>query len=208
MSGLVGLVSKLINLVGYLGYTGVMLIVGLEYACFPIPSEVVLPFIGLSASQGEFTFLGALFFSIIGGIVGCLICYLIGYLGGKPLLSWSERRFPKTKKTIRALNKWFDKYGKFAVFITRLFPLTRTYVSLLAGAEKLPLNVFIGYSSLGIVLWNTVLISLGYFIGDNLELIDRIMQKYSIVAGTILIIAIFTYFYLKKKKTLKNKYTD
>lgn len=200
MSGLVGFVSKLISLVGYLGYTGVTLIVGLEYACFPIPSEVVLPFIGMSASQGEFTFLGVLFFSVLGGILGSLICYLIGYLGGKPLLAWSEKRFPKTKKTIRALNKWFDKYGKFAVFITRLLPLTRTYVSLLAGAEKLALNVFVGYSTLGIVLWNTVLISLGYFIGDNLELIDSIMQKYSIVAGTIFVIALITYLYFKKKK--------
>ncbi|MBU5900083.1 DedA family protein, partial [Vibrio cholerae O1] len=76
---------------------GILLIVGLEYACFPLPSEVVLTFFGLSASQGEFSLIGVIIFSIIGGLLGSLICYAIGYYGGVPLQEWLGRKFPSSQ---------------------------------------------------------------------------------------------------------------
>lgn len=183
-------VAYLVELAGKLGYMGVVFIVGLEYACVPIPSEVVLPFVGMSAAMGEFTFIRALICSVIGGLIGSLICYAIGYNGGVPLLKWSSEKWPKTKKTIKILNEWFAKYGNIAVLLTRVFPLTRTYISILAGAEKLKVGTFIGYSLVGIVAWNTLLISLGYFLGDNIALIEKIVSQYSIVVGVIAIVAI------------------
>ncbi|MDM0911715.1 MAG: VTT domain-containing protein [Clostridium perfringens] len=103
-----------------------------------------------------------------------------------------------------ALNKWFKKYGKPAVLLARIVPLTRTYVSLLAGAEKFRLKYFILYSSLGISIWNIFLVSLGYFIGDNLSLINSIMEKYTFVTLAILIIAVIVFIYLKFFKKEKN----
>ncbi|MEG0014188.1 MAG: DedA family protein [Cellulosilyticaceae bacterium] len=195
------LVAYLINVAGNLGYMGIVFIVGLEYACFPIPSEVVLPFVGISVVAGEFTFIRALIASIIGGLLGSLICYAIGFNGGVPLLEWSSKKWPKTKKTIVVLNKWFAKYGNIAVLLTRVFPLTRTYISILAGAEKLRLGTFIGYSLVGIVAWNTLLISLGYFLGDNLALIEQIVRKYSVAVGILAVIGIgiLVLRYFKKK---------
>ena len=168
MEFLGSLLTFLIDIVGSFGYFGILLIVGLEYACFPLPSEVVLTFFGLSASQGEFSLIGVIIFSML------------------------------------ALNKWFKKYGKPAVLLARIVPLTRTYVSLLAGAEKFSLKYFILYSSLGISIWNIFLVSLGYFIGDNLPLINSIMEKYTFVTLAILIIAVIIFIYLKFFKKEKN----
>lgn len=105
MEFLGSLLTFLIDIVGSFGYFGILLIVRLEYACFPLPSEVVLTFFGLSASQGEFSLIGVIIFSIIGGLLGSLICYAIGYYGGVPLQEWLGRKFPSSQKSMLALNK-------------------------------------------------------------------------------------------------------
>lgn len=200
-----GLVEELILFAGKMGYLGIVLIVGLEYACLPIPSEVVLPFVGMSVAVGEVGYLGALLVSIIGGIAGSWICYIIGYIGGVPLLEWSSVRWPKTKKTIEALNKWFNRYGNIAVLLTRLFPLTRTYISILAGAQKLSLFTFTAYSVVGITIWNTVLISLGYYLGDNLDLVERILSRYSVVIIGVVVIGVIVYVLKKRVVYIRSK---
>lgn len=205
MEFLGSILTFLIDTIGSFGYLGILLVVGLEYACFPLPSEVVLTFLGLSAAQGEFSFTGVLIFSIIGGILGSLICYAIGFYGGVPLQNWLAKKLPSSQKSMLALNKWFKKYGKPAVLLARIVPLTRTYVSLLAGAESFSLKYFITYSTIGIALWNTVLVSLGYFIGDNLELINSIMEKYTFATIGIIILSIILFLYLKFYKKNKNK---
>lgn len=197
------LVDYLLNLAGQLGYFGIIFITGLEYASFPLPSEVVLPFVGMGAAAGTYTFFKALLASILGGMFGSLIAYAIGYIGGVPLLNWSKERFPKTKKTIIALDQWFNRYGNAAVFLTRLVPLTRTYVSFLAGSQKFDLLKFMTYTGAGIVIWNTLLISLGYFLGDNLERIQGIIQEYTLVAGFV-ILAVLIVGYIRHKKKSKN----
>lgn len=198
------IVDYLMQLAGGLGYFGIIFIVGLEYACFPIPSEVVLPFVGMGIATGTYEMVYGFTASIIGAVFGTLLAYAIGYIGGVPLLEWSKRRFPKTKKSIIALDKWFKQHGNLAVLFSRVFPLTRTYVSFLAGSQKLDLLSFMSYSALGIFAWNTALISLGYFLGNNLELIDSIMKKYSTFALIILGIGIFYLLlrnYQSKKET-------
>ncbi|MDZ4991978.1 DedA family protein [Clostridium perfringens] len=208
MGFLESLLTFLINMIGSFGYFGILLIVGLEYACFPLPSEVVLTFFGLSASQGEFSLIGVIIFSILGGLLGSIICYAIGFYGGVPLQEWIGCKFPSSQKSMIALNKWFKKYGKPAVLLARIVPLTRTYVSLLAGAEKFSLKYFILYSSLGISIWNIFLVCLGYFIGDNLPLINSIMEKYTFITLAIIAIGIIAVIYFKffrkKKSTTKH----
>jgi membrane protein DedA with SNARE-associated domain len=196
------LVRQVLTMLGQLGYLEVFIIVALEYACLPIPSEVVLPLIGLAVLQQHVTFLGAIVTSLLGGIVGSLICYMIGYYGGKPLLDRLERRLPKVKKSVQAVESYFRRYGKLTVLLTRLLPLTRTYISLVAGATKYNFLNFISYSVIGIVIWNTFLISLGYFIGNNLAQIEFVLKQYSFIVfclvGSLLgFILIKRYFYPK-----------
>lgn len=188
------------DLVGYFGYWGIMMVVAFEYACFPMPSEILLPFIGITIAQNKCRYLAALMFSIAGGLLGSIMCYLIGCYGGNPLLRRIEIKFPKTRKTVRALDNLFNKYGKVTVFMARLLPLTRTYVSLIAGAVKLDIIAFSIYSLLGIVIWNTFLISLGYFLGDNWSSIQLFLSQYSRFVYAVVITLVLTIIYRKRMR--------
>lgn len=200
------LANQLMHIVNEVGYAAVVAITALEYACFPMmPSEVILPFIGVTAAQEKITYFGAIFSSIIGGLIGSLLCYLLGYYGGNPLIEKMKVKFPKIKGSIEVINKWFEKYGKLAVLFTRLVPLTRTYISIIAGTTKLGMTTFILFSMIGIMIWNSILITLGYFIGHNWSYIEFIMKQYSIFASVIIGIVIITAIYKRKKYKVCSK---
>ena len=184
------------------GYPGIFLAVFLEYACLPLPSEVLLPFIGLLASYDNFSFMGVIIISTVAGLLGSTLCYTIGYFGGSPIINWLCSKSSGAKKSFNKLDLFLDKYGKPAVFLSRLLPLTRTYISLAVGAVKMSYSQFILYSFGGITIWNIVLISLGYFLGENTDLIEKILKDYSIVAITILVIGFgfLVYKFMKKRK--------
>ena len=198
--------NEIMYIINELGYTAIVAITTLEYACFPMmPSEVILPFIGITAAQGKITYFGALISSIIGGLIGSILCYLLGYYGGNPLIEKMKLKFPKTKGSIEMINKWFEKYGKLAVLFTRLVPLTRTYISIIAGTTKLSIKTFSLFSIIGIAVWNSVLVTLGYFIGHNWSYIQLIMKQYSIFASVAIGIMIIVAIYKRKKYNLCSK---
>lgn len=199
------LINDLISVIDYFGYWGVSFVVSLEYACFPLPSEVVLPMAGIVAANGKMTLVGAIIASVLGGLIGSLLCYMVGYFGGNSLISYLSRKYPKTKKSADLLTNYFNNHGKLTVFFTRLIPLTRTYVSIIAGATKLNLFSFIVYSLGGVILWNTVLISLGFYIGNNLDLINLIISRYTSVVFSILFIVLIGYFIYKYRKRALSK---
>lgn len=193
------IIQWIIKFADTLGYLGIFISVALEYACFPISSEILLPLIGILVYNGKLKYLFAIITSILAGIFGSTICYIIGVFGGVPLLNYSKRKFPKTKNTIDSLNNWFSKYGKITVLLARIVPITRTYISILAGAQRLNYITFITYSSIGIAFWNTILILIGYFLGDNFGLITDMLKRYSNIA-IILLISIFVFVKLKNNK--------
>lgn len=183
-------VNYLMTFVGKLGYLGIFIVIGLEYACFPIPSEVVLPFVGMSIPQTNLHFLPAFLISIIAGLVGSYICYFIGYYGGQPLLNKLSRSSHGVQKAMTTFNNWFNHYGRLAVLFSRVIPLTRTYISLFAGVHAMSLFEFSLYSITGISLWNLILMSLGFYLGNNWEVIEGILNTYSNIVLVLLAIAI------------------
>ena len=190
-------VNWLMAFVGELGYMGIFIVIGLEYACFPIPSEVVLPFVGMSIPQTNLHFLPAFLISILAGLVGSYICYFIGYYGGQPLISKFSSTSNGVHKAMNTFNNWFGRYGRLAVLFSRVIPLTRTYISLFAGVNAMSLLEFSLYSITGIAVWNLVLMSLGFYLGNNWEAIEGILNTYSNIVVVLLAIAI-ALFALKK----------
>ena len=138
MSPITDFVGYLMTFVERLGYVGIFAIISLEYACFPIPSEIVLPFVGMSIPQTSLSFLPGFLVSIVAGLTGSWLCYWIGSCGGQPLLHKLSSRFGGLKKALTSFNSWFDAYGRWAVLFTRMVPLTRTYISLFAGVNAMP----------------------------------------------------------------------
>lgn len=197
MPSLSHFVIFMMSLVGQLGYFGVFLVIGLEYACFPIPSEIVLPFVGMSLTQTALQFLPAFLVSIFAGLIGSLLCYLIGFYGGVPLLEKLSQKSCNLQKALNTFNTWFAQYGRWAVLFSRVIPLTRTYISLFAGVNQMPIGDFFLYSATGIALWNLVLISLGLYLGHNWTLIESILNTYSHVVLVLVGLLLLIYLYIK-----------
>jgi len=193
------ILNYLIQITSEIGYIGVITIVGLEYACFPMPSEIVLPFVGFLAASGRMSYIGVLIASTIAGILGSLVCYYIGYFGGKPILDKIGDKMPSSRKSIFAAKDTFDKYDKISVVIARVLPLARTYISIPAGIARMNVVKFIFFSSIGIIIWNTVLISLGYYLGSNWMMVEQLMEKYTIFIG-ILVLVLTAIYFIKKRK--------
>ena len=188
------------SLIEQYGLISIFLIVMLEYANFPLPSEVVLPFIGIMVSKGNIDFGLALTISIIGGIVGSTINYLLGLYFGKPILKYMMKKYPKTRYSIKSSMWWMNKYGKISVMLARVVPVARTIISIPAGINKMNINIFVLYSTIGISLWNTVLIFLGYILGDNLSNIAYLIKNYSLIVGIVLVSVIVIIYSKKRKK--------
>lgn len=157
------------NLISEYGTWAIFLIILLEYACFPVSSEIVLPFSGAVASMNHTGFLTILLLSILAGLIGTGICYGVGWFGGHVILQAIVRRFPKAQKGLDHANESFQKHGGAAVCIGRVIPLIRTYIALIAGAAKLPPVTYFTSSLLGITVWNTLLIGLGYTLQENYQ---------------------------------------
>lgn len=193
-------VNYMIYLIEKLGYIGIFLVIGLEYACFPIPSEVVLPFVGMSIPQTSLSFLPSFLISILAGLFGSLLCYAIGFYGGEPLLAKLSKRSTGLQNALDKFDAWFASYGRWAVLFTRIVPLTRTYISLFAGVSRMTISEFLLYSSTGIALWNLVLMSLGFYIGNNWSLIESLLNTYSNIVLSLLAIAIVGLIIIKLQK--------
>ncbi len=182
--------ETILSLFDRYGIFAMIVIIFLEYACFPISSELVLPFSGAVARAEGISFFLLLPLSVLAGLLGTGLCYLAGRIGGDAVLTKLTRRFPKTKKAIEASRKKFEKYGAGAVCIGRVIPLCRTYIAFVAGAVGQSPSVYFPYSFLGITLWNSALLSLGYFLQDNWGAVSGYYARYKNYLLPVLLIAL------------------
>ena len=150
------------------GLPAVFLLMALESACIPIPSEAIMLFAGFAASKGELTLIGIVGAGVLGNLVGSLVGYAIGYFGRTDLL---ERHclFHVSPERLRQAEGWFERYGDATVFFSRMLPIVRTFVSLPAGVARMPLMRFSILTVLGSLPWVLALALLGQQVGDNWE---------------------------------------
>lgn len=181
-------------------YIGIFGIIFLEYANFPLPSEIVLPMVGFLVITGYIGFIEALTVSVLAGLTGSLVNYFLGKYLGDPLIRKIAKHNVKLKRSLGESMKWIDKYGKISVMISRIIPLIRTMISIPAGVVKMPLLSFIIYSGIGILIWNTILISAGAFFAENLDKVILLLERYSLGAGLLLVIGIIYIVVFMKRK--------
>lgn len=198
--------NSLIQFISNHGLLAMFIIIMLEYACFPVSSEIVLPFSGAVASGKQIPFIIIIFTSVIAGMIGTSFCYMVGRFGGNALLNKITKRFPKTEKGINSSYDKFNNYGCYAVCIGRMIPICRTYIAFIAGAAKQPIHTYFSYSFLGITIWNIILIGIGYYLQDNWELVLQYYHKFeAIIIPTILIIILLVIKSKLKKRDLIQK---
>lgn len=192
----------IVNLIGNFGYFGMFLGMILEAVIIVIPSELILATGGILASNGIFSFLGAFIVGLLGSVFCAALIYAMGYFGGRPFIEKYGKYFFMKKEDIDKSEKWFQKYGMFAAFIGRNFPIVRTFISLPIGMAKLSFAKFILYTTLGSIPWTILFVGAGYYLGNNwtvlLQYVDALKIPI-IVIGVILLIVFIV------KKVMKNK---
>lgn len=198
----------IITLINKYGYFGILFLVAVENIFPPIPSEVILTFGGFLTTITKMNVFLVIVFSTLGSIIGAILLYLIGKLLDKErLIKISNSKLGKKlhlkKQDIEKADAWFDTKGQKTVFICRFVPIVRSLISIPAGMSDMSFSKFLAYTSLGTLIWNSVLVILGSILGDNWEKIVSIFNVYSnitLVALLILIILGVIYYKRKKKK--------
>lgn len=182
------------NVINQYGLSAMFLLILLEYACFPVSSEIILPLAGLVGARCGMPFITLVLASTAAGLGGTGLTYVVGRFGGSPMLEKIMRRFPSFEKPILSSYRAFGNHGKSAVFLSRLIPLCRTYIGFVAGAMKQSPASYFVCSAFGILLWNAVLTSLGYYFYQYQDVFFFYFNKYKkwiFVCGSLLLILIF-----------------
>jgi membrane protein DedA with SNARE-associated domain len=154
--------------IGSAGVVAVFLLMVLESACIPVPSEAIMLFAGFSVSNGELSLFGVVAAGVLGNLVGSWIAYAVGYHGRLDLLE-KNRLIHLNPKHLKWADDWFERYGSATVFFSRMLPIVRTFISLPAGVAKMPFWRFTALTLAGCVPWVLALALVGEAVGDNWE---------------------------------------
>lgn len=187
-----GLAGLAVDLMDKLGGPGAALLVGIDNIFPPMPSELVLPLAGFSASQGTMSLFMALFWTTLGSVAGAMLTYWLGAALGRDRVRALIIRAPLMKASdFDRTERWFQKHGTKAVFFGRMVPLFRSLISLPAGVERMPLWQFLSLTTLGSLIWNSGFVVAGYLLGANWQVVDEyagIFQKVVIAAVALAIV--------------------
>ncbi len=172
------------------GYLGVFALMIMESATLPIPSEVVLPFAGYLVYTGQFDFTIAVMVASVGSLIGTLIDYAIGYYLGRGAILRYGAYIRLNESHLKTAESWFSRYGNITVLLARFVPLIRTLVAFPAGIAEMNLWKFVGYSIVGIIIWDAFLIYLGEQAGRNSGLIiDTLRNDFTPIEIASVVIA-------------------
>jgi membrane protein DedA with SNARE-associated domain len=175
------------EVIGDYGYYAVVVLMILESACIPIPSEVTMVFGGFLVSRGRLDFFWVGMLGTLANVLGSWLAYWVGLVGGRPLIErWGRYIFLRKHELDRA-EVWFEKHGEAAVFVSRLLPVVRTFISLPAGVARMPFAKFTLYTFLGCLPWTFALTWAGFLLGENWETFLRFGEPVSIAIGIALL---------------------
>jgi membrane protein DedA with SNARE-associated domain len=181
------------EIVRTVGYPGVFVLITLESTLIPIPSEIVMPFAGYMASQGEFSLPVILIINSVAALIGSGICYWIGVVGGRPFLEKYGKYFLLRAHDVEKTEAFFAKHGQKTIFIARFVPVIRHVISVPAGIARMPLRAFFLQTFLGSTIWGGALICLGYYVGANWETFAKTLKRVDLLIGGILVLALVAF---------------
>jgi membrane protein DedA with SNARE-associated domain len=190
-------VIPLLNgLYGAVGYVGVMVAMAIESAMVPLPSELILPYAGFLVSdpsqiepltRGPWSFWIVVVIATVGNTLGSLVAYAIGAYGGRPFLERYGRYLLIRPHEIELADRFFERYGNATVFVGRLLPIVRTFISFPAGVTRMPLVPFITYSTLGAFPWSILLVYAGTVLGAHWVDIRHALQPFDLAIAVLVV---------------------
>lgn len=194
------IVNFLVQTVNDWGYFGIFALMFLESSFFPFPSEVVMIPAGYLVFKGEMSLLFAFAAGVGGSLVGALFNYYLCLFFGRTFISKYGKYVGITDEKMAKFEAFFDKYGEISTFNCRLIPGIRQYISLPAGLAKMHLGKFCIYTSLGAGIWVAILLALGYYIGENEELITEYLHLITLALLAFVGVLSLWYYFVKVRK--------
>jgi membrane protein DedA with SNARE-associated domain len=202
ISGILHLGRNVIGTVSSWGYAGILSLMILEASSLPFPSEIILPFSGYLVSIDKLNLWVTIFVATTGAIIGSLVDYYIGLKGYQAITKY--RLFGRSicsESQLKTAMDWFSRYGPFMVFVARLIPVFRTIISFPAGAVRMPLTKFIAYTVSGCLIWNILLIYVGYYLGSSwTEVAD--VAHYLVIVAIVAFIALAAYLIIRRRRRI------
>jgi len=195
----------IVGVISAMGYLGVVLLMGIESACIPLPSEIIMPFGGylVYADPARFN----IWWMGVAGAVGCvwgsIVAYFAGMYGGRPFVVKYGRYLLISRRDMDRADVWFKRYGDWAVFFSRLLPIVRTYISFPAGVARVPFWRFIAYTFLGSLPWCLALAWAGRLLGEQWDTrLKTYFHGADAIIGGIIVVAIvaYVYYHVKSEK--------
>src|SRR5215470_13207311 len=190
---IIGILSGfIVSTISALGYSGVVLLMAIESACIPLPSEIIMPFSGYLVYTGRFSLLGVSVAGAVGCVAGSLVAYYIGMYGGRPLIERYGRYVLISHHDLDLADRWFTRFGEIIVFGSRLLPVIRTFIAFPAGVARMNLKRFIIYTFLGSLPWCLGLAYVGQKLGkqwDKNPTLKTLFHRFDFVIGIVLVLA-------------------
>ncbi|MBI5465245.1 DedA family protein, partial [Candidatus Gottesmanbacteria bacterium] len=179
------------------GYVGIFFLMLVESALIPVPSEVTMPFAGSLVAGGKFNLFLVVLMGTLGNLVGSLLAYSLGYWGQEAVVRKLIQKYGKylliTEHEYSRAESWFRKHGEIIVFVSRLLPAVRTFISLPAGIAHMKLRKFIIYTVLGCLPWSFLLTLIGVKLGENWENIGVYFHRFDALIFILLILSVLYY---------------
>jgi len=185
----------IIGVISQLGYGGIVLLMGIESACIPLPSEIIMPFSGYLVHTGRFTLWGAALAGAIGCVVGSIPAYYVGKYGGRRLVEKYGRYVLVSHHDLALADRLFQKYGEIVIFAARLLPVIRTFIAFPAGVARMNLTRFYLYTFVGSYIWCYALAWLGKAFGENWQDLKPYFHRFSTVIAILLVAGFIFYVY-------------
>ena len=176
-----------------LGYSGIVLLMAIESACIPLPSEIIMPFSGYLVSTGELNLWAVGFAGAVGCVLGSLVAYWVGMYGGRPFIEQYGRYILLSRHDLDIADRWFAKYGEIIVFVSRLLPAIRTFIAFPAGVARMNLTRFVVYTFAGSLPWCIGLAYVGQKLGEQWDQDPRLkmwFHRFDFVIGIVGVIAV------------------
>ena len=195
------MIGKLIELlsvfivatISQLGYAGVILLMAIESACIPLPSEIIMPFSGYLVSRGEFNLWLVGVAGAFGCVIGSLVAYWVGMYGGRPLVEKYGRYLLVSSHDLDLADRWFDRFGEVIVFASRLLPAIRTFIAFPAGVARMNIKKFVVYTFAGSLPWCIGLAYIGQRLGEKWDkdpTLKNLFHRFDFLIGILIAAAI------------------
>jgi membrane protein DedA with SNARE-associated domain len=181
----------IMGVISTMGYGGIMLLMAIESACIPLPSEIIMPFAGFLVFKGEMTLWIVALAGAFGCVLGSIPAYYVGMFGGRPLAEKYGKYILLSKHDLDLADHLFDKHGEIIIFIARMLPAVRTFIAFPAGVVRMNMSKFITYTFIGSFIWCWLLAYAGMKFGENWESLKVYFHQfhYVIIAAGFLFVA-------------------